>query len=91
MLSCKELAQHHASAHIDGELQGRLRWSVRLHLMMCGHCRRFMQQLKTVRAVLRSSPGNTSGNTSGNEEQVLALGRELQQQYQKARDAKESI
>lgn len=56
MLSCKELAQQHASAHIDGELQGRLRWSVRLHLVLCGHCRRFVRQLGIVRKLLKSLP-----------------------------------
>jgi predicted anti-sigma-YlaC factor YlaD len=52
MLSCKQLAQQHVSEHIDGELRGSVRWSVRLHLAMCGHCRRFVGQLRTVKALI---------------------------------------
>lgn len=53
MLSCKELAQQHASAHIDGDLQGHLCWSVRFHLVLCGHCRKFVRQLRVVRNLLQ--------------------------------------
>lgn len=57
MLTCKELAQQHASAHIDEELRGSLRWSMRLHLVMCSNCRRFVAQMKTVKALLNDKAG----------------------------------
>lgn len=75
MLSCKALAQQHASAHIDGELQGRLRWSVRLHLVLCGHCRRFVRQLRVVRNLLQ---GRTDAPVI-DESEVTRLASQLQE------------
>ena len=56
MLSCKTLAQQHASDYLDHQLTHRLRFSVRLHLMLCGNCRRFINQLNLLREVLRRNP-----------------------------------
>jgi predicted anti-sigma-YlaC factor YlaD len=55
MLSCKELVAH-SSDYLDGQLRLRERISVRAHLAMCGHCRRFIRQLKLSQAVLRQLP-----------------------------------
>ena len=55
MLSCHDLAHHHASDYIDGQLSWRDRFRVRLHLLICVHCRHFIHQLKLVRKVLRRS------------------------------------
>ena len=55
MLSCHDLAHHHASDYIDGQLGWRDRLRVRLHLLICVHCRNFIHQLKLVRTVLRRS------------------------------------
>ena len=55
MLSCNDLAHHHASDYLDGQLGWRDRLRVRFHLFICVHCRRFIQQLKQVREVLRRS------------------------------------
>jgi predicted anti-sigma-YlaC factor YlaD len=56
MLTCKELARQYASDYLDHELTPRQRFSVRVHLMLCRNCRRFINQLKMVRDVLRRSP-----------------------------------
>ena len=56
MLTCKELAQLHASDYLDNRLTGWQRFNVRLHLAMCSHCRRFMRQMKLVRKVLSHKP-----------------------------------
>ncbi len=56
MLTCKELTQLHASDYLDHELTSRQRFGVRLHLMLCRHCRRFVTQLQVVRGLLRHSP-----------------------------------
>ncbi|MCH8497802.1 MAG: zf-HC2 domain-containing protein [Marinobacter sp.] len=45
MLMCKDLAVI-ASDYIDGELGTGGKLSVRMHLMMCRHCRTFIGQLK---------------------------------------------
>lgn len=62
MLSCKELSQQHASDHIDGQLKGGLRWSIRLHLVLCSHCRRFIKQLTGVKNLLQDSPNALQTN-----------------------------
>lgn len=46
MLMCRDLAEI-ASDYIDGELKLAARLSVRMHLMMCRHCRTFVEGLRT--------------------------------------------
>ena len=56
MLSCRELVDETTA---DPELIGsgqKLRWSIRLHLMMCRHCRRYTRQLKQLLALLARLP-----------------------------------
>ena len=55
MLSCKELVAH-SSDYLDGQLRLRERISVRAHLAMCRHCRRFIRQMKLSQSVLRQLP-----------------------------------
>lgn len=45
MLTCKDLAGI-ASDYIDGELTGQQNLSVKMHLMMCKHCRTFIGNLR---------------------------------------------
>ncbi|WP_323750080.1 zf-HC2 domain-containing protein [Marinobacter sp.] len=45
MLMCKDLAEI-ASDYIDGELTKRQNLAVRMHLMMCRHCRSFIGNLR---------------------------------------------
>ena len=50
MISCKEISET-ASDIIDGEYSGKhnslwQKMQLRFHLIMCKHCRRYMQQLK---------------------------------------------
>lgn len=54
MMTCREV---NALAHdrIDGRLTRRQRVAVRLHLMMCKHCRRAMRQLEATLALLRAT------------------------------------
>lgn len=59
MLSCRELSGEHASDYLDGRLPWRQRLSVGMHVAMCGACRRFMQQLRLVKAVLREKQDAT--------------------------------
>jgi anti-sigma factor RsiW len=56
MLSCRDLAHQHASAYLDGQLSWRTRTAVRLHLLLCQHCRRFIAQLRQVRALVAARP-----------------------------------
>ena len=51
MLRCKDVVER-ASRYIDGEMSWSRRLGMRLHLMMCIHCRRFMRQFRMVRDTL---------------------------------------
>ena len=57
MLMCKDLAVI-ASDYIDGELPVLQKMSVRMHLMMCRHCRTFIGNL-------RASSNLLSAHSSG--------------------------
>lgn len=59
MLSCKALVAR-SSEFLDGELGLRPRLSVRMHLVMCRHCRRFIKQMRLSQAVLRKLPPGQS-------------------------------
>ncbi len=45
MLSCQQVATL-ASDYLDKNTHGSLKWQMRMHLMMCANCRRFMRHLK---------------------------------------------
>ena len=47
MLNCREIADH-SSDYLDGRLPRSRRLAIWLHLMMCGHCRRYLNNLKTL-------------------------------------------
>lgn len=48
MLSCKQTSQL-VSQSLDRRLTLRERLAVRMHLLLCKYCRRFQQQLLTIR------------------------------------------
>lgn len=90
MLSCRELAHHLASDYTDGTLGWRQRLAVRMHLFICEDCRRFIRQLKLVRAVVlrRTQPPTTAETgkkedpfAAVNEHQLLNLAERLHAQY----------
>ena len=51
MLKCRDVPKH-AEQLVDGQLSFRARMSLRFHLMMCGHCRRYVRQLKLLLRLL---------------------------------------
>ena len=59
MLSCKEVTRRLASDALEGGGWWR-RLSVRLHLLMCRHCRRYAFQMRSIgtaaRRVFRETP-----------------------------------
>lgn len=52
MLMCRELAGI-ASDYIDGELSTGRNLSVKMHLMMCRHCRSFIGNLRISTELMR--------------------------------------
>lgn len=57
MLMCKGLAEI-ASDYIDGELTGRRNLSVKMHLMMCKHCRSFIGNLRASTDLMKAHSSN---------------------------------
>ena len=55
LISCKD-ASRLISQMQDGELPLRRRLAVRLHLLFCDACRRFVRQLRFLRAAMRRYP-----------------------------------
>jgi len=45
MLSCKQVANL-ASQILDADAGASLKWQMRLHLLMCANCRRFVRHLR---------------------------------------------
>jgi predicted anti-sigma-YlaC factor YlaD len=54
MLKCQEVTGR-ASDYIDGDLNILSRFRIRLHLLTCRHCRRFMRQMQATIDLLGSS------------------------------------
>ncbi len=55
MLSCREITEL-ATAYAEGALSFADRWRFRVHLAMCGTCRRYVKQLELTKAVLGRVP-----------------------------------
>ena len=56
MMNCKQ-ATHLMSEDLDRPLRWRERVALRFHLMMCGGCRNFRQQIAFLRAAMRMRSG----------------------------------
>jgi predicted anti-sigma-YlaC factor YlaD len=55
MLSCRELSET-ATDYLEGTLTLRQRAGVRMHLLMCKHCRAYVDQLAKTIALLTAAP-----------------------------------
>ncbi|MBM4220683.1 MAG: zf-HC2 domain-containing protein [Gammaproteobacteria bacterium] len=64
MLSCKDTSEL-VSRSLDEELSWRQRIAVRLHLLICGACRRFVAQMGFIRRAARRYPGGAGGRDQG--------------------------
>jgi len=72
MLSCHDLANKVASDYVDSHLRWHERAKVRLHLAICDNCRRFIKQLKLVRAVIGQREYKSSAPPTDAQLQQLA-------------------
>ena len=52
MLSCKQVATL-ASQYLDHDVSTPLKWRIRMHLMMCANCRRFIRHLQATQTVTK--------------------------------------
>ncbi|MEX0619459.1 MAG: zf-HC2 domain-containing protein [Pseudohongiellaceae bacterium] len=55
MLNCRDIA-HTASDYLDQNLSWRERLAVRLHLLMCANCKRFVSHMALTVAYMRIRP-----------------------------------
>lgn len=69
MLNCKKVATL-ASDYLDKNTGSALNWKIRMHLLMCSHCRRFIKHLKITKIVVQKNPPQL-----GDEEVDLLLQR----------------
>ncbi|MGR9046435.1 MAG: anti-sigma factor family protein [Gammaproteobacteria bacterium] len=60
MLTCKEASQL-ASKALDARLTGLEKLSLGLHLAICSLCRRYVRDLKKLRAMIRKAGNSGSG------------------------------
>lgn len=52
MLSCKQVSQI-ISQSLDRPLTLRERFALKLHLLICKYCKRFSQQMQTIRVAVK--------------------------------------
>ena len=55
MLSCKQLTEL-ATDYLEEDLAWRERLGVQLHLWMCSHCRRYLDQMRKVIRLVQRLP-----------------------------------
>lgn len=55
MLSCRDVTEL-ASDHLESGLTGITRFRFRLHVLMCGNCRRYLDQLRQTVALVGALP-----------------------------------
>jgi hypothetical protein len=77
MPSCKEITEH-SSDYLDRNLPWWKRPGYWLHLMMCVHCRRYLQQLKLTIGTIAKSPDSIPPNLT--DKQVDDIVKKMQQQ-----------
>jgi predicted anti-sigma-YlaC factor YlaD len=51
VLTCKQVATL-ASDYLDNQADGKLTLKIRVHLMMCANCRRFVKHLRLTKTVV---------------------------------------
>ena len=63
MLSCKQASQV-ISQSLDRPLTMRERFALNLHLLICKYCKRFSQQLQTLRVAMNTMVSSIESNNS---------------------------
>lgn len=59
MLKCRDVPQH-AEQLMAGDLTAGQRFSLRMHLLMCHHCRRYVRQLRVLVGALPRLPEDST-------------------------------
>lgn len=72
MPNCREVARSIAADDL-ATAGWRKRWSIRLHLMMCRHCRRYSSQIEAIGAATRRIFGNQAPEPDSRERLRLRI------------------
>jgi hypothetical protein len=63
MLSCKQASQI-ISQSLDRQLTMRERFALKLHLLVCKYCKRFSQQLESLRVAIKQMVNSTENDNT---------------------------
>lgn len=77
MITCEEFAEH-VTAYLEGTLPISERTSMWLHRLVCGHCRRYLRQMKLVVDLMGDVPEATpaDGPSEATKNELLARFRD---------------
>ena len=70
MLKCRDVPVE-AEKLVDGQLSVGQRLSLRVHLLMCGHCRRYVRQLKLLLRLLPEAEAREQAQVEEAEVQAI--------------------
>ena len=63
MLNCKDVTEQ-SSDYLEQQLPLRKRLQMRIHLLMCDHCRRYLRQMTTTIGIIRSTSSTISDDAA---------------------------
>jgi len=58
-VNCREAVEHFGD-HVDGNLSAMQRWRLRVHLWICGNCRKYLRSYKTTLRAEKAAYGDAS-------------------------------
>lgn len=72
MLSCRELSDQ-ADGFLDKEMSFAKRMQVRLHLMMCNGCNRFVNQMRVTRSLISTEARVEAAHNSADDANIDSI------------------
>lgn len=72
MMTCRDVTAL-ASQHLDGELPIGKRLAIRMHVLMCRHCRRYLRQLRATVLLLGTLRGADAAPTPPSDALIAGL------------------
>lgn len=78
MLSCRELTEQ-ADAFLDREMPLWKRMQVRLHMLMCSGCNRFVDQMRVTRRLITAEECRKTAHDTANIDSILTAFEEEKQ------------
>lgn len=70
-MNCREVLEQFGD-HADGGLTSWQRWRVRLHLWICGHCRKYFRSYRATIAAEKAAFGDSADSSPGIPDELVA-------------------